>query len=192
MPEEEVQMKGDIRPSPFAILAIAFSFIVPLLVPTVVRAQAIYGTVTGVVADSSGAAIPGATVTLTNRDTGLVLDTQADDTGTYTVRNVTAGTYTLKASLAGFTDYTQTGIPVTPGGIVRLNANLQVGGLTDSITVTTEAALLKTDKADVSVDLRPEEVVNLPLNQYRNYQALLNLVPGATPPALQNARSPRT
>ncbi len=72
---------------------------------------------------------------------------------------------------------------------MRLNARLEVGALTESVTVTTEAALLKTDKADVSVDLRPEEVVNLPLNQYRNYQALLNLVPGATPPALQNAQT---
>ena len=68
------------------------------------------------------------------------------------------------------------------------DAELEVGALTESVTVTTEAALLKTDKADVSVDLRPEDVVNLPLNQYRNYQALMNLVPGATPPALQNAQ----
>ena len=112
-----------------------------------------------------------------------------DETGTYTIRNVTGGTYTLRASLQGFREFVQTGIPITPGGIVRLNVKLEVGGLTDAITVTTEAALLKTDKADVSVDLRPEEVVNLPLNQYRNYQALLNLVPGATPPVLQNAQT---
>jgi outer membrane receptor protein involved in Fe transport len=170
-------------------LVIAVSFIVPYLAPTAARAQAIYGTVTGVVADVSDAGIPGADVTLTNQETGLALESQTDGSGAYTVRNVTAGTYTLKASLAGFREYTQTGIPVTPGGIVRINAKLEVGGLTDSITVTTEAALLKTDKADVSVDLRPEEVVNLPLNQYRNYQALLNLVPGATPPALQNAQT---
>jgi outer membrane receptor protein involved in Fe transport len=49
--------------------------------------------------------------------------------------------------------------------------------------------ILKTDKADVSVDLRPEDVVNLPLNQYRNYQYLMNLVPGATPPQFQNAQT---
>jgi outer membrane receptor protein involved in Fe transport len=159
------------------------------LVPTYATAQAIYGTVTGTVTDDSGAAIPGATVTLTNESTGLALDSVTDDTGTYTVRNVTAGPYTLRASLQGFKEYVQTGIPVTPGGIVRVNGRLEVGALSESVTVTTEAALLKTDKADVSVDLRPEDVVNLPLNQYRNYQALLNLVPGATPPALQNAQT---
>jgi outer membrane receptor protein involved in Fe transport len=181
-------MKGESR-SPRAIaLSIAFASIVSLL-PAPVLSQAIYGTVTGVVADASDAGIPGADVTLTNQETGLTLEAQTDGTGTYTVRNVTAGTYSLKASLGGFREYTQTGIPVTPGGIVRVNATLEVGALTDAITVTTEAALLKTDKADVSVDIRPEEVVNLPLNQYRNYQALLNLVPGATPPALQNAQT---
>ena len=57
------------------------------------------------------------------------------------------------------------------------------------MTVTTEAALLKTDKADVSVNLKPADVVNLPLNQYRNYQGLMNLVPGATPPVFQNAQT---
>ena len=64
-----------------------------------------------------------------------------------------------------------------------------MGALSESVTVTSEAALLKTDKADVSVDLRPEDIINLPLNQYRNYQTLLNLVPGATPPIFQNAQT---
>jgi hypothetical protein len=74
-------------------------------------------------------------------------------------------------------------------GILRINGRLEIGQLSESVTVTTEAVLLKTDKADVSVDLRPEDVVNLPLNQYRNYQYLMNLVPGATPPQFQNAQT---
>ena len=57
------------------------------------------------------------------------------------------------------------------------------------MTVTTEAAVLKTDKQDVSTELKPADVVNLPLNQYRNYQYLMNLVPGATPPEFQNAQT---
>ncbi len=136
--------------------------------PAPVAGQAIYGTVTGTVTDDSGASIPGATVSVTNENTGLTLESVSDETGTYTIRNVTAGPYTLRATLQGFKEFVQTGIPVTPGGIVRVNGRLEVGALTESVTVTTEAALLKTDKADVSVDLRPEEVVNLPLNQYRN------------------------
>jgi hypothetical protein len=159
------------------------------LLPTPTTAQALYGSVTGTISDSSGAAVPGATVTLTNEETGLELTGVTDATGTYTIRNVLGGTYTLKASLQGFKEFVQTGIPVIVGGIARVNGKLEIGALTESVTVTSEALLLKTDKADVSTDLRPEEVVNLPLNQYRNYQTLLNLVPGATPPVFQNAQT---
>src|SRR5215210_6364663 len=159
------------------------------LLPAPAAAQALYGSVTGVVADDSGAAIPGASVTIKNEDTGLELSTTTDGSGTYTIRNITGGTYTLRAALQGFKEFVQTGIPVTAGGIVRINGRLEIGALTESVTVTTEAVLLKTDKADVSVDLRPEDVVNLPLNQYRNYQYLMNLVPGASPPEFQNAQT---
>ncbi|MCC6162636.1 MAG: TonB-dependent receptor [Acidobacteria bacterium] len=157
------------------------------LVPALASAQALYGSLTGTVTDNTGAAIPGVTVTVTNEGTGLKLDTVTDGAGSYTVRNVIPGTYTLGAALQGFKTFSQTGIPLTAGNILRVNAQLEIGDLTESITVTTEAALLKTDKADVSVELQPKVITDLPLNQYRNYQALMNLVPGATPGVYQNS-----
>ncbi|MGH9310760.1 MAG: carboxypeptidase-like regulatory domain-containing protein, partial [Vicinamibacterales bacterium] len=168
---------------------LAFVVACAAMLPAAVQAQAIYGTLTGTIADASGAGVPGATVTIKNEDTGLELSGVTDGTGVYTIRNITGGTYTLRAALQGFKEFVQTGIPVTAGGIVRINGRLEIGALTETVTVSTEAVLLKTDKADVSVDLRPEDVVNLPLNQYRNYQYLLNLVPGATPPQFQNAQT---
>ncbi len=173
---------------PLSIIAIALAATISLL-PDPAAAQALYGSVTGAIADGTGAAVPGATVTIKNEDTGLELSAITDETGTYTIRNVAGGTYTLKASLQGFKEFVQTGIPITAGGIVRINGHLEIGALTESVNVTTEATVLKTDKADVSVDLRPEDVTNLPLNQYRNYQYLMNLVPGATPPQFQNAQT---
>jgi hypothetical protein len=158
------------------------------VLPASAHAQALYGSVTGVVTDDSGGSIPGVVVTLTNEGTGLALDTVSDDQGLFTVRNALPGTYTLNASLQGFKTFTQTGIPVTAGSIIRVNPRLEIGDLTESITVTTEAALLKTDKADVSVELRPKEIVDMPLNQFRNYQSLMNLVPGATPGTFQNSQ----
>jgi hypothetical protein len=169
-------------------IAVALAATISLL-PSPAAAQALYGTVTGTIADGTGAAVPGATVTIRNEDTGLEISGVTDGTGTYTLRNVAGGTYTLKASLTGFKEFVQTGVPITAGGIVRINGRLEIGALTESVNVTTEATVLKTDKADVSVDLRPEDVVNLPLNQYRNYQYLMNLVPGATPPQFQNAQT---
>ena len=159
------------------------------LMPATAAAQALYGSVTGTITDSSAATVPGVTVAITNEETGLTLTGFTDNTGSYTIRNVPGGTYTLKASLQGFKEFVQTGVPVIVGGIARINGRLEIGALTETVTVTTEATLLKTDKADVSVDLRPEDVINLPLNQYRNYQTLLNLVPGATPPVFQNAQT---
>jgi len=176
------------RRLPILLPALAFALAATVSLPTA-AAQALYGSLTGTIADASGAAVPGATVTITNEDTGLELTAVTDTTGTYTIRNIAGGTYTLKASLQGFKEFVQTGIPITAGGIVRINGRLEIGTLNESVTVTTEATILKTDKADVSVDLRPEDVVNLPLNQYRNYQYLLNLVPGATPPQFQNAQT---
>ena len=158
-----------------------------LLLPGTTAAQALYGSVTGAVADNSGGSIPGVSVTLTNEGTGLKLETTTDGEGLYTFRNVLPGTYTLGATLQGFKTFTQTGVPLTAGSIVRVNAMLEIGDLTETITVTSEAALLKTDKADVSVELKPKEITDLPLNQYRNYQALMNLVPGATPGTFQNS-----
>src|SRR5215217_5422735 len=156
---------------------------------TPAHAQTLYGTIVGTITDAQGSTVPGASVTLQNENTGLEMSTVTDETGTYTIRNVAGGTYTLRASLQGFKEFVQTGVPITAGGIVRINGRLEIGALSESVTVTTDAAVLKTDKADVSVDLKPADVVNLPLNQYRNYQYLMNLVPGATPPEFQNAQT---
>ena len=159
------------------------------LLPTTAASQVLYGSMTGTITDASGAAIPGATVTIKDEQTGLALIAVTDSTGTYNIRNITGGTYTLRAALQGFKEFVQTSIPVTAGSAVRINGELEIGALSESVTVTTEAALLKTDKADVSTQLKPADVVNLPLNQYRNYQYLMNLVPGATPPEFQNAQT---
>ena len=117
--------------------------------PPPALAQALYGTLTGQVVDGSGAAIPGVTVTVTNEGTGLELTGVSDDSGSYAIRNLQPGTYTVKATLQGFKEFLQTGVPVDPNDVVRIDRKLEVGALTESVTVTTEAALLKTDKADV-------------------------------------------
>jgi carboxypeptidase family protein/TonB-dependent receptor-like protein len=159
------------------------------VLPSTLAAQTLYGSITGNIVDGSGAAVPGAAISIKDEATGLELTGVTDSTGAYTIRNVTGGTYTLKATLQGFKEFVQTGIPIAAGSIVRINGRLEVGALSESVTVTTEAAVLKTDKADVTTDLKPADVINLPLNQYRNYQYLMNLVPGATPPEFQNAQT---
>jgi hypothetical protein len=151
------------------------------------EAQALYGSIVGNVSDTQGAITPGVTLTATNTGTGLVVETTSDTDGAYTFRNLLPGTYDLSASLSGFREHKQTGIPVTAGNPVRVNIALAVGALTESVEVVSDTTLLQTDKADVHTELTAREITNLPLNQYRNYQALINLVPGATPAQFQNA-----
>ena len=80
-------------------------------------------------------------------------------------------------------------MPVTIGQISRVEFTLEVGTVTETVTVASEAQLLQTDKADVSTELKSEELTSMPLNRFRNYQALINLVPGTTPMAFGNAET---
>jgi len=153
----------------------------------VANAQALYGSIVGNVTDPQGAATPGVTVVATNTGTGLKVETTTDSDGSYTLRNLQPGTYDLTATLQGFREHEQKAIPVNAGNPVRINITLALGNLSETVEVTSETTLLKTEKADLSTTLTSEEVTNLPLNQYRNYQALINLVPGATPAQFQNA-----
>ncbi len=150
-------------------------------------AQTLYGSITGTVTDAQGAAVPGATVTATNVGTQHTVSVPTDSDGNYTVHNLLPGTYDLNAALTGFRELKQTGLRVTANTRVRVDIKLEVGTLTETVNVVSETTLLQTEKADLNTELASKEIVNLPLNQFRNYQSLLNLVPGATPGQLQNA-----
>jgi hypothetical protein len=141
----------------------------------------------GTVTDGSGARIPGATITIVNRDTNLTLTTVSNENGSYTVANVLPGTYDLKVSLQGFKEFVQQRVPVATAAISRVDARLEVGQLSESITVQSEVQLLKTDKADTGSSFSSKEIEDLPLPEFRNYQSLLDLVPGSTPSEFQNA-----
>jgi Carboxypeptidase regulatory-like domain len=153
------------------------------------EAQLLYGGLVGGVVDSQGAVVPGAKVTIINTDTNLTRETTTDAQGTYSFVNVLAGPYDVKVALAGFRETVRSRVPVTVGQISRVDLVLQVGALTESVTVQSNAELLQTDKADVHTELKSTEITNLPLNRFRNYQALVVLVPGSLPPAFQNAET---
>src|SRR5262245_34528813 len=150
-------------------------------------AQTLYGSITGTVTDTQGAAVPGATVTATNTGTQHQVSVPTDSDGNFTLRNLLPGTYDLAASLTGFRELKQTGLHVTANTRVRVDLKLEVGTLSETVNVVSETTVLQTEKADLNTELASKEIVNLPLNQFRNYQALLNLVPGSTPAQLQNA-----
>ena len=157
--------------------------------PSVARAQVLYGSVVGAVKDAQGAAIPAATIVITNKETNLTRETVSGAEGDYTVANVPPGHYDVKVTLTGFREFVQTNVPVSAGQISRVDVKLDIGALTETVTVASDAQLLQTDKSDLHTELKSKEITNLPLNQYRNYQTLINLVPGATPATFQNAQT---
>ncbi len=167
--------------------ALALAIVAALIAPLPASAQTLYGSITGTVTDPQGAPIPGATVTATNTGTGLSVNAVTDANGSYTFRNLPPGVYDLNASLEGFRALNQTGLRVSAGNPVRVDLKLEVGTLAETVNVVSETTLLQTERADLSTELTSKAIINLPLNQFRNYQKLIDLVPGATPSQFQNA-----
>lgn len=149
-------------------------------------AQVLYGSIVGTVLDPSNAVIPNATVTIASAETGAVRETRADEGGRYSLVNVLPGTYSLKVTADGFRTVTREGVQVTINMVTRVDMRLEVGLTTEQITVAATGALLQTDKSDVRTEISSREISNLPLSNYRNFQSLLNLVPGATPTNFQH------
>ncbi|MEP6917325.1 MAG: TonB-dependent receptor [Acidobacteriota bacterium] len=150
-------------------------------------AQVLYGSIAGTLTDETHAVVPKASVTVTNTSTGLSRQVTTDQAGYYSVPNLSEGTYDLSVSAGGFKPYTQKGLNVPINVLTRVDVTIQVGALTEQVTVEANAAALQTSKSDVSVSLDPRAIENLPLSGYRNFQTLINLVPGATPARFQNA-----
>jgi outer membrane receptor protein involved in Fe transport len=151
------------------------------------HAQVLYGSVVGTVEDPSGAVVPRATITIVNTQTGVTREAASDDSGRFSILNVLAGTYEMKVVAPGFRQLTRTALDVSINTVTRADAKLEVGQSTEQVTVSALTAQLQTDKSDVRHEITAQTVENLPLPGYRNYQTLLELVPGATPPAFQNA-----
>jgi hypothetical protein len=170
-----------------ALLACAALVACALLAPPNAYAQALYGGVTGQVVDQSGGALPGVTVTLTNTGTSAKLEEVSDTQGLYAFRNLQPGTYDVACTLTGFKELRQTGLKVSAGNPIRIDLKLEIGAMSETVNVVSDTTLLQSVKAELNTELTSKEVTTLPLNSYRNYQSLLNLVPGATPTQFQNA-----
>ena len=179
---------GNAPPRAMVILSsLVIAFMLMGVAARTVSAQVLYGSIVGTLTDQTGAVVPKATVTVANSSTGLSRQVTTDEAGYYSIPNLLEGTYDLSVSADGFKPYTQKGAAVSIGRVTRIDAVIQVGALSEQVTVEANVTSLQTAKADVSVSLDPAAMENLPLSGYRNFQSLINLVPGATPGRLQNA-----
>lgn len=152
-----------------------------------VHAQVLYGSVVGTVEDPSGAVIPKARLTLSNKATGATRETAADEAGRYSLISILPGTYELRVTANGFRTLTREGVDVAINTVTRVAVKLEVGQVSEQVRVAADAVQLQTDKSEVRTELSSQTISNMPLPGYRNYQSLINLVPGSTPAAFQNS-----
>src|SRR5262245_44125300 len=150
--------------------------------PSLAWSQAVKGTLLGTVIDSQGAAVPGATVTITETGTNISRSAQTNQSGNYVFTNLKDGTYHVAAELAGFRKVVRDGVKVDVNTTVRVDLALQVGQLTEEVAVIGTTPPLQTDRADTGRLLESKQITETPLAFNRNFQGLLVTVPGATRP----------
>ena len=151
--------------------------VVACLVPAGLAAQAVTGTILGSITDSTGAVMPGATVTLTNTGTGLVRVVVTDANGEYTAPSLPTGTYALKAELSGFKTATRPDIPLGVDQRMKIDVKLEIGAVEESITVTGSSPLVQTSSSELGTTVGEKQIKTLPLNG-RNFVNLTRTVPG--------------
>jgi hypothetical protein len=158
-----------------------------ILLSGLVIGQVLYGNLVGNVTDPQQASVIGATVSIKNRDTGWSTEVKTDDRGAYDIGNIPPGTYNVKIVAPGFSTYEAKEIAIQANNVARIDAPLKVGSVSEVVTVGAEVVALQTDKSDLHTDIESKTLTSLSVGGYRNFQSLLDLVPGTTPAQFQNA-----
>jgi hypothetical protein len=169
-----------------------FRYVVLLLIlglsPAALFGQAVNATLLGTITDSTGATVPGAKVTATETATGLIHESVTNESGNYTFPDMPPGKYSVTAEAKGFKKDTHQNIDLLSNSSTRVDVEMVTGSVSEEVLVTTAPALLQTDRADISTKIEAVQVANLPLGTNRNFQSLLNLVPGVAPQVFQHSQ----
>ena len=149
------------------------------------------GDIRGIVSDASGAAIPEATVTVLNKDTGVTKDFTTNGDGLYDTNSIVPGNYEVSFSKTGFQKLVRSGISISVGN-TTVNAQLTVGAVTESVVVNTDVPLLTTENSEQSTTLTAQTLSQLPQTGTPNWENFTILMPGASgaPKGSQGASNP--
>ena len=159
-----------------------------LAAPAPVRGQAVNGTLLGTVTDSSGAPVGNAKLTVTETNTGISHNSQTNESGNYVLPDLPPGTYKVTAELSGFKRASRAGIDLIVNTTERVDLVLQPGDVSETITVEAETPILQTERADTGRKIEEVLTENVPLGTNRNFQNLLNIVPGTTRATFQHSQ----
>src|ERR1700756_3591781 len=155
------------------------AFVYGFVCSAIALGQVTTGTISGTVSDSTGAVIPGVTVTLTSTEKGISRTVFTDEGGRYRAPELALGSYEITTELPGFQTVKRSGITLTVGREAVVDFILQVGTVADKITVTGEAPLVQTANATVASLVDERAMRELPLNG-RSFADLTAIQPGVT------------
>ena len=155
----------------------AMSLVCGLAVTSAVG-QAVYGSVLGTVTDPSGAAVNGAKVTATSQTKNVSVEATTNESGNYSITHLIPDVYTIRVEAQGFKVLQNKDVQVTADAAARVDGQLQVGGASETVEVTSEAPQLKTDRADVSTEFNTKQVEDMPILN-RNFTSLQLMAPGS-------------
>ena len=137
-------------------------------------AQAVYGSIVGIVTDASGAAVPSARVTITDVGRDVTNTTVANESGNFMQRYLIVGRYRIRVEAPGFKAFVQENVNVSVDTEVRVEARLEIGEVTQTVEVTTEVGILKTERSDVASTYSDRVLTNLPIlnRRFTNFQLM--------------------
>jgi hypothetical protein len=183
------------NPRDFAVPVKLWHFGIAVLLLTIllgfspaVMGQAVNATLLGTVTDSSGAAAANVKVTIMETNTGTSRSSQTNESGNYVFPDLPPGTYTVTAEQTGFKRASRVDIDVVVNTTERVDLVLEPGDVSDTITVEGETPILQTERADTGRKLETALTENVPLGTNRNFQNLLNVVPGTTRATFQHSQ----
>jgi hypothetical protein len=159
--------------------------------PGAVQAQILYGSLTGNVTDPSGAIVPAAKVQAVNVKTGVLREVTAKEGGAYLFTELLPGVYKVTFTAKGFAVATVENVQVDVNAVRRVDVQLKVGTVSEVVTVESTGSVMQTDRADVHTNITAQQIQNLPISssEGRSWQALYNIIPGATPTVEANSQA---
>jgi hypothetical protein len=159
-----------------------------MLAPSPASAQAVYGSISGIITDPTGAVVPGATVTITSVERQTADEVVSNESGIYLKERLLPGTYEVKAELQGFKAAVFPNIRVSVDTQTPLNIKLEAGAVSETVTVAGFSPILKTDRADVATTFDSRQISDLPVLD-RNFTKFILLTPGTQQLGWQHAAS---
>src|ERR1700746_3365561 len=161
------------------------------MLPHSAQAQILYGSMTGNVTDPTNALVPKVQVTALNTGTGIAHTTETDSNGLYRFTELQPGIYRVTFVASGFATINVEKVKVDVNAVRRVDTQLKPATVSTNVEVTSAPVVMQTDRSDVHINFNANQIANLPISssEGRSFQALYNLVPGATPTVEANSQA---